>query len=340
MNSRKQPSLLEMIRFFFNQPGRILKIIGQFVILVLISAGPVFAGEHNLNIAMLLWRGETDAEIGFKDGLHDLGYSANLEIYDCRQDVRKLGSLLHAIKNRIEEFDYIYTFGTTVSRRAKVVIGEQVPQIFNIVTDPVAAGIVDNIDSPGENIGGGSDAIKISTQLGLVTQIFKFKKIGFFFNPREKNSLIIRDELYRFAEKHELEVIDFRSPPVHNILLDNLQKLTQNHDLIDVVYLSADSYLVSEGKLIASYLRKAKVKSISQVPSLIDQGVLMGVVGDYYDLGRAVAKIVDDHRKGESLENIPIKHFKNFKLIINQTTADVLGLTFDESIYSKAELVK
>ncbi|MBE9540983.1 MAG: ABC transporter substrate-binding protein, partial [Proteobacteria bacterium] len=39
-----------------------------------------FAAGKTLKIAMLLWRGETKAEQGFKDGLKELGYSVDYTI--------------------------------------------------------------------------------------------------------------------------------------------------------------------------------------------------------------------------------------------------------------------
>lgn len=316
-----------------------MKTIGLLLIVVLLS-GSAAAGNQDLRIAMLLWRGETAAETGFREGLQERGYDTVFTVFDCEQDVRKLGSILHSLKNNAGAFDYIYTFGTTVSRRAKVVIGGQIPQIFNIVTDPVAAGIVDSLNSPGRLIGGGSDKIGIAEQLDAVMQLFTIEKIGYFFNPREKNSLIIREEIHRLGTEQGIEIIDFRSPPAQDALSNNLQQLIQHPELIDVVYLAPDSYLVSEAKFIGAQLRSAKIKSMSQVRSLIEHGVLMGVTGDYYDLGKAVAEVVDRHQKGNVLGEIPVEHFKTFNLIINEDTVEILGLTFDESVYAKAEMVE
>lgn len=309
-----------------------------FLILVLFSSSATAAGQQ-LRIGLLLWRGETRAEDGFKDGLKELGYSVDYAIFNSEQSEKKLGSLLHSINKNIEAFDYIYTFGTTVSRRTRVVVAGKIPQLFNIVTDPVSAGIVESITSPGGNISGASDAIGIAEQLHNAMQLLSFKRLGFFFNPREKNSMIIRDELHRFGDTNGIEIVDFRSPPVQDALPENLQQLIDNPDLVDAVYLPADSYLVSEAKNIGSQLRKAKLISMGPVSSYIEHGVLMGVVGDYYQLGRAVAKIVDRHQKGEALGKIPVQQIQNVVLMINLTTAGLLGVKIDTSVYAKAVVV-
>ncbi len=313
-----------------------------FLILVnlLIFSNSLLASEKSLTIAMILWRGETRAESGFKDGLKELGYSAEYIIVNADQDIKKLGVLLSKLKPKFDNFDYIYTFGTTVSRITRVIINDRVPQIFNVVTDPVGAGIVQGMDSSGGNISGMSDAIPISVQIKSALEVIKFNKLGIFFNPREKNSMIIRKELYSIAKDFDFEVIDLRSPPVQKMLQENLQKVIDKSILVDAVYLPSDSFLVSNAELIGSKLRAAKVKSIGAIKSFIENGALMGVVFDNYQLGRTVASIVDRHQKGEKLQNIPIEKVEEPYLIINKTTSDILDIKIPEAVLKKATIVE
>ena len=55
-----------------------------------------------------------------------------------------MGRLLREdLKSKLETFDYVYTYGTTVSLAAKTIIQDKVPQIFEVVTDPVGAALLD-----------------------------------------------------------------------------------------------------------------------------------------------------------------------------------------------------
>lgn len=48
-----------------------------FAVAFLLTSGAAFAaGSKDLNNAMILWRGETKAGQGFKDGLKELSYTA------------------------------------------------------------------------------------------------------------------------------------------------------------------------------------------------------------------------------------------------------------------------
>jgi len=319
---------------------KVFRLFLLTVVILLVFNNSLLASDKSLKVAMILWRGETRAESGFKDGLQESGYSVEYIIMNADQDIKKLGSLLSKLKTKFDEFDYIYTFGTTVSRRTRVIVNDRVPQIFNIVTDPVGAGIVQSMESSGGNISGMSNAIPISIQIKSALEVIKFNKIGIFFNPREKNSMITRKELYHIAKDFDFEVIDLRSPPVQKMLQENLQKLIDKSILVDAVYLPPDSFLVSNAELIGSKLRAAKVKSIGAVKSFIENGVLIGVVFDYYQLGRTVARIVDRHQKGEKLQNIPIGKVEEPYLLINKTTSDILNINIPEAVMKKATIVE
>jgi len=318
----------------------VFRLLFLILVTLLVFSNSLLAGEKSLKIAMILWRGETRAESGFKDGLKELGYSVEYIIINAGQDIKKLGLLLSKIKPKFDEFDYIYTFGTTVSRRTRVIVNDRVPQIFNVVTDPVGAGIVQGMESSGGNISGMSDAIPISVQIKSALEVIKFNKLGIFFNPREKNSMIIRKELYNIAKDFDFEVIDLRSPPVQKMLQENLQKVIDKSILVDAVYLPSDSFLVSNAELIGSKLRAAKVKSIGAIKSFIENGALMGVVFDNYQLGRTVARIVDRHQKGEKLQNIPIAKVEKPYLVINKTTSNILNIKIPEAVFRKATIVE
>jgi putative ABC transport system substrate-binding protein len=309
------------------------------VVIVLAASTTLFAGNKILKIAMILWRGETDGEKGFKDGLKALGYVVDYTTMNAGQDRKELGRLL---REELEptSFDYIYTFGTTASQMTKDFVKERTPQVFNIVADPVEAGIVQSMEASGGNISGASNGIPMPLQIEMALKVIPFKRLGLLFNPREKNAMVVRQKLYDIAEKLHFEVIDLRSPPAQDMLEQNLQKLIDKSVVVDAVYLPEDSFIVSNAKLIGSRLNLARVKSFGSIRSYTENGALMGVVSDYYELGRAVALIVDRHQKGEQLQNIPVETTKDPKLVINKTTADLLQITIPEDVLKKAVLVE
>jgi ABC-type uncharacterized transport system substrate-binding protein len=84
------------------------------------------ANAKDLKIAMMLWRGETEAEKGFRDGLKAFGYSVQYTVMNAGQDRTELGRLLREeLKLKLDGFDYVYLFGTTLALAAKTIVTEK-----------------------------------------------------------------------------------------------------------------------------------------------------------------------------------------------------------------------
>jgi putative ABC transport system substrate-binding protein len=311
------------------------------VLTILTSSHALFAGSKTLKIAMIQWRGDTESCQGFRDGLKELGYSVDYTYMNAKQDRIELGRLLREeLEPKMNDFDYIYTFGTTVSKAAKTIVNNRVPQLFSSVAGPVEAEIVQSLEAPGGNISGSNNAVPIATQIETIMKIIQFKRLGLFFNPREQNAMIERQRLSDAAKRFNLEVIDLRSPPAQEMLEQNLQQLIDKSIVVDAVYLPLDSFMVSNAKLIGDKLRDARVKSIGSLEGYIKGGALIGVVPNYYQLGKSIASIVDKNQKGEKLQNIPVVTVKEPTLMINKTTADLLQIRIPEDTLKRAVVVE
>ena len=318
---------------------RILLSIFIIAMIIFTFNPPLFAESKDLKIAMILWRGETDAERGLKDGLKELGYSVKYTVLDAKQKKSNLGSILRQQLNP-DNFDYVYTFGTTVSKQTKKYLNERVPHVFNIVSDPVRAGLVNSLDASGGNICGVKSGVELSLQIKSAKKIIDFKKLGIIFNSREKNSNIALNELIELSSQLNFEVIKLRSPPARNRLEWNLQRLIDNSVKVDAVYLPSDSYVISKAKYISDQLKLANVKSIGAVKTYIKKGALLGSVADYYMLGKKAAKIVDKHQKGKQFHSIFVEVPENPKLVINTTTSKMLDFNIPESVLENAVIIK
>ena len=315
-----------------------LSIFIMFVI-VFTFFHPLFAESKELKVAMILWRGETDAERGFKDGLKELGYSVQYTILDAKQKKSNLGNILRKQLNP-DNFDYIYTFGTTVSKQTKSYLNGRAPHVFNIVSDPVKAGLVKSLAASGGNISGVKSGIPLNLQIESAWKIINFKRLGVIFNSREKNSNIALNDIINISGQLGFEVVKLRSPPARNRLEWNMQRLIDGSVKVDAVYMPSDSYVISRAKFIADQLKLANVKSIGAVKTYIKKGALLGSVADYYMLGKKAATVIDIHNKGKRLNSIPVQVPENPKLVVNATTSTMLGFNIPEKVLKNAVILK
>jgi len=311
------------------------------ILLIFLSLiGSISANTKEIRVAMVLWRGMTDAELGFQQALSDFGYISHYTVINAGQNRVELATQLRTdLMPYLSDYDYIYSFGTTATQMVKVINHSTTPHIFNIVTDPVGAGIANSIESAGKNLSGVSHRIPLGFQIGNAQKIRKLRKVAFFFNPREKNSDLIRIELLEIARLRNFEVQEFRSPPVNHMLEDNLQQLIDDVHGFDAVYFPLDSYLVSEASLIGQSIRDVDILSIGALKEYVSEGVLLGLVPNYFNLGREAALILDRHMKGRALSNIPVYTKTNPKILVNETTRQFLGIEIPTEISRTATIL-
>lgn len=308
---------------------------------MLIPSGVVVAAETQLSIAMIQWRGETEACRGFKDALKEMGYTVQYTVLNAAQDRTKLGGLLREqLLPNLKNFDYVYSYGTTASKMTKTALNDKVPHVFSNVAAPVESEIAVSMSSSGGNMTGTSNRVPLSLQIEIARRALPFKKLGIMFNPREKNAMVVRESLYEIAKEQGFDVVDLRSVPGGDTLQSNLQKLRDRSVSIDAVYLPLDSYHMTKADLIGSTLRSAKIPTIAAQKKYIQNGALFGVIPDYYALGKEVARIVDRHQKGEELIKIPVVTPKEPLIMVNKTTAQVLGVVLPETLMARAIAVE
>jgi putative ABC transport system substrate-binding protein len=150
----------------------------------------------------------------------------------------------------------------------------------------------------------------------------------------------VRQDLSELAAQWHFDVIDLRAPPAEDMLAQHLHHLADKSIAVDAVFLSSDSYMLTQSKFIGDSLKNARIKSIAPIKNFVDHGALVGMVADYYKLGQAMARMVDQHQQGTPLAQMPVQKDPEPLIVINTTTAALLQVTIPEAILRKATLIE
>jgi ABC transporter, periplasmic substrate-binding protein len=93
--------------------------------------------------------------------------------------------------------------------------------------------------------------------------------------------------------------------------------------------------------ILTSEAIKAKKPIYVGADSMVMDGGLATVGIDYTDLGKETAKMVDEILKGKSVNEIPVKVFKDDLFIyVNTDTAAALGIEIPENIKTDKKFVE
>ena len=111
-------------------------------------------------------------------------------------------------------------------------------------------------------------------------------------------------------------------------------------DKVDAVFLPADSMIKSLGIKIMEKVNQYKIPSLSSVGSMVpEDGVLIGFVPKYYELGRITAQKAIRILNGENPWDIPSSVLDYSNISVNMKTARQIQIQIPLSILVMANQI-
>lgn len=275
-----------------------------------------------LTIAMVLWRGETDAERGFRAELIRLGHQPTFVTFNANQDRAAFATQLRQqLLPSLADYDYIYCFGTTATTMVRSLIGDRKPLIFNIVSDPVGAGILSEDKADNRMVAGTSNLVPMALQLANARQHLPTDKgLLLPFNPREQNTLLTGELLLREAKRYQWDLTTWRIAPDKRRLAGELKRLQQDARQ-RIVFLAADSYLLSIAPELLAALNEVGIPTICSAELFVEHGCTVGTISSYETLGRMTANIIHRNLQGTPLQDIPLQTDPAPRLVLGKQLA-------------------
>lgn len=306
-------------------------------------------------VFMVLWRGETDAEKGFRGYLidHERLRPEDFVVRDCAGDTGKLPGIIAEIDARRP--DLIYAFGTTVTLAlagtydAAPVGGgiADIPIVFGLVAKPFDPELrLAKTPLSGRNLTGVSHLVPLHAQLRVLKETFPLRVLGVIYNPAEKNSVAQVEELA--AEEIRAGYRLLSEPfPLSASRRPDLTKLGEMTSRLaaggaNVVYLPSDSFVIANAKAIVEALHARQLPTFSVTEDPIRRGgALLGVISRYSTVGEFAAyKAEQILFAGKKAGEIPIETLSRHSLIVNLAAVKRLHTYPPLSILRLAELIE
>lgn len=212
---------------------------------------------------------------------------------------------------------------------------ENIPVIFNAVSDPVAAKLAISETEAMDGITGVSDKLPVEAQLKLIREMLPdAKKIGILYTTSEANSVSTIEDYKAKADEYGFEIIDRG--------ITNAAEIPQAVDLlvneVDCISNMTDNTVVDNLPIL---LEKATAKYIPVFGSEEEQvgnGCIASAGIDYIELGKKAGVMAARVLKGEDVASIPYETMTESKITINTDAAAAVGVTIPQSITDRAEV--
>lgn len=266
---------------------------------------------------------------GYDSGEYKISqYNANFSSDTASQ-------IMQTLKNKA---DVVVAIATPVAQAAYNTLSNDTPIVFAAVSDPKAANLVNNIETPEDNITGTSDAIQIDLIIDKALEINpNLKKIGFVYNPNEDNSVSNLQKIQNYCNTKNIEVKTStiqnagEMSEVANVLIKD----------VDAILVTDDNTVASSMSVLADICRTAKKPCYTGADSMVKDGGMLCVGINYTTLGEYTASMVIDILNGKEIKDIPVKIFdSNLKIYLNEDYISQTNITIPNSILNDENLVK
>ena len=211
-----------------------------------------------------------------------------------------------------------------------------IPVVFTAVSDPLGAQLIKDMDKPGGNVTGLSDLSPVAEHVALIKEIVpNVKSIGYLYNSGEANSVSLLAVLKTEAEKAGLTVVE--SAATKSAEVQGAARALVGR--ADVIYVPTDNTIISALEGAVAVAVEAKLPLFTADTDSVSRGAVAALGFNYKDVGKQTGEIVVRILKGENPGDIAVKVAAGTDLVINKGSAAKMGVTFPESVLSRATRV-
>jgi putative ABC transport system substrate-binding protein len=319
-------------------------VIGVLLVLVLALTLPLLsacgskATTYKIGITQIVTHPALDANRqGFIDEMTAEGFVGGENVsYDVRNAEGDM-SLAAAIGQQFvsEKVNLILAIATPSAQACvQAAKGTNIPIVFGSVTDPVAAGLVDSWDKPGDDVTGISDWADVGTQIQLILDIVpNVKKLGVVYNAGEVNSVVQINELKNVAPGLGITSVVEATAATTADVMTAAQSLVGR---VDAIWVPTDNTVVAAFEAVVKVCEDNKIPLFAADTATVERGAI-GTPGiDYYELGKECGQVAARILRGENPADIPVVKVQMTQLYLNPTAAQRMGVTIPQSVLDRA----
>jgi putative ABC transport system substrate-binding protein len=281
------------------------------------------------------------ARKGFVDGMEAQGFKEGVNVdYIFRNAQGDMHVAASIAKYFVSIRPDIIAPITTPCSQAVVAAAEgtDVPVVFFMVTDPVAAGLVPSWTKSAPYVTGVSDWADVPTQIRYIKEIMPgVKTLGLLYNAGEVNSVVQRDELVNeVAPKLGLKVVEGTAAATADVYAAAKSLVGR----ADAMWMPTDNTIFAAVDSVLKVAEEHDIPFFGSDTIQAGAGLAAAAGVDIYFIGRKASDVVGKILRGEATPaDIPPMKTKKMMFAVNPDAAKRMGLTIPQAIIDKADKV-
>ncbi len=273
----------------------------------------------------------TAAADGFKAAMEDSGLNVTFDEQNANGDQSTAANIAGSFKS--ENVDLVLAIATPTAQATAQAITDT-PVLFTAVTDPVDAGLVDSLESPGGNVTGTTDANPVKEQLALIQEIVPgAKTVGIVYSPGEANSVVQVEWAKTAASELGLEIVEAPAMSSQDVL-----QATESLSDVDAIYVPTDNVVVTSLETVLQVGEAKKIPVFGAEGDSVARGAVATYGLDYYQLGYQTGEMAAAILKGEKQpEEIAVETLQDPSLYLNLGAAERMGVEIPANLIEQAD---
>jgi putative ABC transport system substrate-binding protein len=310
-------------------------LLGIFCCFYLVSAHAA-----TISVSQFVEHPALDAVLkGFQDYLKEKGVDATYNVHNAQAN---MGTATQVAQQMVgEKADLLVAIATPsaqtcVQALSKAPADLKRPFLFTAVTDPVAAGLVKDLQKPDPGITGVSDLLPIEEHIQMVlTYMGDIKTLGLLYNAGEANSKATIASIKALSEKLGFATVEATASKTADVY----QAAKSLVGRADAVFIPTDNTIVSALESVIKVGVQNKLPIFAADVDSVKRGAVAAMGFDYYKHGYQTGAIAERILAGEKPESIPVQFQKDLQLHINANYSRQMGVEPPAELLSKATQV-
>jgi putative ABC transport system substrate-binding protein len=242
-----------------------------------------------------------DASIqGIKDELTQQGFieheTVRYAVVDVGFDASLIPQMIAHLKSQHPQVMVVTT--TPVAQYAKGTI-KHIPLVYNVVTDPVAAGLIDKPNESLGNMTGSSDRQHLNVLLSFAKALIpQASRVGILYSTAEMNDLALVNMMKKAAQGAHMQVVAIPVDQTRDIPL-LMQHFNQ---AVDLIYVGGSGTLQPTLPVIVSEGNKMKIPVFNLDEAAVKEHLVLASFGvNYHQVGVNAGKLVAGLLRGDPI---------------------------------------
>lgn len=273
---------------------------------------------------------------GFLDGLRENGWVDGQNIATEWRDADGAEERLPALASALVALpvDVIVT-GTRAGVVAATQASNTIPVVMMGVSDPVGSGLISSLAQPGGRVTGTASLAPQLTakRIEFLKQALPaISRVAILWNPDNPAEATAFSEAQTAASAAglRLQSLPVRAP---SDLVAAFDTVTQ--DRAEAVLDGGGPLLANNRKKILDFAATKRIPVIGRARPWVEDGALMSYGANAADQWRQAAFYVDKIIRGTKPAVLPVGLPTTFELLVNQRTAETLGIAFGSSFFDQ-----